>query len=169
MEIVRHSTTQRPAAAHRRAAPDVAAPALHYKAALQNNVEAQFQLGVAFKRGRGVTANATEAAKWFALSAGQGHAKAQYQMGQMCAEGRGLPKDERSAVHWHKMAAKQEHQWAMYQLGVLYRDGPPALQSASLARAWFTRAAEHGNEKAAQALKEMRVSRDMSRSGVGGR
>ena len=56
------------------------------KAALQNHIEAQNQVAVAFKRGFGVVADSAEAAKWFAIAAGQGHAKAQYQMGQACAQ-----------------------------------------------------------------------------------
>ena len=52
------------------------ATALYMKAALQNHIEAQFQVAVAFKRGFGVVADSASAAKWFAIAAGQGHAKA---------------------------------------------------------------------------------------------
>ncbi len=53
---------------------------------------------------------------------------------------------------------------AQYQLAVLHRKGAGVLRSAARAREWYTRAAESGNPKAAQA---MQVSRERMAASVG--
>ena len=144
------------------------AAAFYMKAALQNHVEAQFQVAVALKRGCGVVANSAEAAKWFAIAAGQGHAKAQYQMGEACAKGAGVPKDARESARWHHRAAEQGHHWSMYKLGEMHQEGVDVARSAGEARKWYERAAERGNPKAPEALSRLEVRRE-HRHGVAGR
>jgi TPR repeat protein len=47
------------------------------KAAEQGHASAQYNLGMMYLKGQGVTHNYQEAAKWFQKAAEQGHAKAQ--------------------------------------------------------------------------------------------
>ena len=51
------------------------------QAAEQGHVEAQFKLGTAYSKGKGVAKNLEEAAKWYKMAAEQGHAKAQFKLG----------------------------------------------------------------------------------------
>ena len=55
----------------------------------------------------------------------------------------------------------------MYKLGELYEKGAGVLRSAAKAREWYTRAAESGNPKAAQALQAMEVSKERMAAAVG--
>ena len=50
-------------------------------AAEQGDADAQFNLGVLYKNGRGVAVDAVKAALWFRLAADQGHASAQFSLG----------------------------------------------------------------------------------------
>jgi TPR repeat protein len=47
----------------------------------QGNAKAQFNLGVMYAKGLGVSQDYKEAAKWFRKSAEQGHENAQYNLG----------------------------------------------------------------------------------------
>ena len=78
-----------------------------YTDALRGETIAQFQTGVMFERGLGVTKNEAEAAKWYKKSAEQGHIDAQYNLGIMYASGRGVHQDEGQGMMWLALAAKQ--------------------------------------------------------------
>ena len=71
------------------------------KAAEQGHTEAQFNLGVCYASGRGVTKNEAEAVKWYRKSADQGFANAQYNLGVCHEYGTGVPKDlVESYAYW---------------------------------------------------------------------
>ena len=68
---------------------------------------AETVLGSAYYRGRGVTQNDSEAAKWFRLAADKGNAAARFTLGVMYGEGRGVPQDYAEAARWYRRAAEQ--------------------------------------------------------------
>ena len=54
---------------------------------------AQFNLGVVYGTGQGVSQDLAEAMRWTRLAADQGHAKAQHVLASAYATGEGAPKD----------------------------------------------------------------------------
>ncbi len=85
----------------------IAAEAQFRALAEQDDARAQYNLGVLYERGLGVTKNYGEAVKWYSLAAQKGLAAAQYNLGLMYLDGRGLPQDDLSAYVWFGLAAKQ--------------------------------------------------------------
>jgi hypothetical protein len=57
------------------------------------NPRAEAIVGLAYYRGRGVTHDDTEAAKWLRRAADKGDAPARFTLGVMYGEGRGVPQD----------------------------------------------------------------------------
>jgi TPR repeat protein len=73
--------------------------------AAQGDASAQFNLGVMYDLGQGVTQDYVEAVKWYRLAAAQGNAGAQGFLGSMYATGRGVPQDYAEAAKWSRLAA----------------------------------------------------------------
>ena len=75
----------------------------------QDDVEAQYILGVMYAEGRDVPQDDAEAGAWFHRAAEQGHASAQYSLGVMYDTGCRVPQDtptERPARNWNTKAIK---------------------------------------------------------------
>lgn len=81
-------------------------------AAEDGDASGQFALGVAHELGRGVAANAEQAAAWYRKAAAQGNPRAQACMGYLYAEGKGLDRDPARAVYWRAKAARQGNRYA---------------------------------------------------------
>ena len=67
----------------------------------QGVADAQYNLGVCYANGIGVTKDEAEAVKWYHKSAEQGVADAQYNLGVCYNHGTGVTKDEAEAVKWY--------------------------------------------------------------------
>ena len=66
----------------------------YFRLAEQGNALAQYNLGLKYQNGQGVSEDQQEAFKWYELSAKQGHPQAQANLGRMYEKGQGeLPKD----------------------------------------------------------------------------
>lgn len=78
-------------------------------AAERGDADAQFNLGLCYYNGWGVSKNYVEAARWFRKSADQGYAKAQYNLGYCYYIGNGVAKNCVEAVRWFRKAARQGH------------------------------------------------------------
>ena len=63
------------------------------RAVEQGLSEAQYNIGVMYIEGKGVSQNYTEALKWFNKAAKQNDPKAQYNLGVIYASGVGVPQD----------------------------------------------------------------------------
>ena len=73
----------------------------------QGHAGVQYNLGVMYDSGRGITEDDAEAVRWYRLSAEQGHVGAQYNLGVMYASGEGVPEDIVLAYMWWNVAAAQ--------------------------------------------------------------
>jgi TPR repeat protein len=71
----------------------------------QGNADAQYNLGVMYRKGEGVPQDYKEAVNWYRKSADQGYASAQYFLGSMYATGRGVLQDNIYAHMWFNIAA----------------------------------------------------------------
>jgi TPR repeat protein len=78
------------------------------KAAEQNDVDAQCNLGCCYNDGRGVAKDAVEAVKWYRKAAEQNDAGAQLNLGCCYAKGEGVTKDYVEAYKWFDLASSQD-------------------------------------------------------------
>jgi TPR repeat protein/uncharacterized RDD family membrane protein YckC len=96
---------------------------LTQKAAYNGNIIAQYNLGIMYLNGFGVTKNETTAAQWFNESANRGYIQAQYSLGIMYLNGFGVTKNETTAAHWFQIASDKEYVPATYNLAWMYSSG----------------------------------------------
>ncbi len=73
----------------------------------KGNANAQFRLGVVYRKGRGVPQDYAEAMGWWRKAAEHGNATAQNNLGIMYYRGRGVPKDYVQAHMWNILAASR--------------------------------------------------------------
>jgi len=73
---------------------------------------AQFNLGMIYDTGEGVTKDAAEAVKWYRKAADQGLAAAQFNLGVMYANGEGVTKDNMEAYKWLLLAGAKGDEMA---------------------------------------------------------
>ncbi len=114
----------------------------------ENFAAAEFNLGVSYATGQGVTKNETEAVKWFRKAAGQNFAKAQFNLGLCYEGGHGVTKDVVEAAKWFRQAADQNLDVAQYILGDCYAKGQGVAKDEAEAVKWIALAAAQGMEEA---------------------
>ena len=114
----------------------------------QGDAKAQYNLGVMYGNGEGVTQDDKEAVKWYRKSAEQGNAIAQYNLGVMYANGEGVTQDYKEAVKWYRKSAEQGHARAQFALGVKYAMGQGVLLDDVYAHMWFNIAVSNGDDDA---------------------
>ena len=77
-----------------------------YRAAAERgDKEAQYNLGVCYNNGYGVTKDFTQAVYWFRKAAEQGDATAQYNLGVCYEYGQGVPENKNHALYWYEKVA----------------------------------------------------------------
>ena len=113
-------------------------------AARRGLAEAQYELGVAYDRGLGVTQNHATAAGWYHRAAEQGLTDAQYNLATLYDEGLGTPRDVGQAREWYIRAADAGEPRAMNNLGYLYEKGIAGVRDYGKAVVWYRRAARQG-------------------------
>jgi hypothetical protein len=82
------------------------AAGLFYPLAEKGDARAQYNLGLLYASGLGVTHDYQAALKWHRLAAKQGHAGAQGELARMYAKGEGVPQDYVRAHMWYSVAAE---------------------------------------------------------------
>ncbi len=125
------------------------------KAAEQGLATAQFNLGVCYDYGKGVSQDYNEAVKWYRKAAEQGHASAQCSLGFCYNYGQGVPQDYNEAIKWYKKAAEQGHAYAQNNLGACYKNGQGVPKDRKKAIELFQKSAEQGHELAIKNLKRL--------------
>ena len=108
------------------------------KAADQGYAQAQSNLGVMYREGRGgLPQSDALAVEWYRKAADQGYAEAQYNLGVMYELGQGgLPQSDALAVEWWRKAAHQGEALAQYNLGAAYANGQGVPQNFPEALRW---------------------------------
>ncbi len=113
------------------------------------NAEAQHNLAMLYRAGKGVKKDLASSLKWFRRAAEQGIADAQYYLGYMYDNGEAVEKSAQYAFIWYRKAAEQGHGLAQINLGVLYVSGEPSVpQDVEQAYLWFHVAAAQGYKAA---------------------
>jgi len=116
----------------------------------QGDARAQYNLGVLYRKGRGVPQDDVQARQWYEKAAAQGQAKAQYNLGTLYLNGGGVPKDYQQALRWFRMAADQGEALAQTKIGIMYDDGQGVPHDFVQAHKWYNLAATNGDKPAAE-------------------
>ncbi len=103
---------------------------------------AQYQLGVCYANGDGVTKDMQEAVKWYTISAKLGQVEAQINLAGCYHYGEGVDKNLQEAVRWYRKAADQGYAYAQYNLGLLYQNGEGVVKDLIYAYMWLDLASE---------------------------
>ncbi|MCL2139303.1 MAG: sel1 repeat family protein, partial [Treponema sp.] len=98
--------TKAAAQGHEEAKLKIAAENL-LKKAEQGDINAQYELGLLYENGKGVSKDSVKAAEWFGKAAEQGNASAQYELGLLYESGQGVSKDSNKAAELFAKAAAQ--------------------------------------------------------------
>ena len=114
-------------------------------AADQGNANAQYNLGLMYYNGYGLTKDYVEAVKWYRKAADQGNAKAQHNLGYMYYNGIGVKKDYVEAAKWYRKAAEQGNAKSQHNLGYMYSNGYGVTQDYAEALKWYRKAADQEN------------------------
>ncbi|OYQ28295.1 hypothetical protein CHU93_09285 [Sandarakinorhabdus cyanobacteriorum] len=113
--------------------------------------DAMFNMGQAYKLGRGVTMDKAIARDWYRRAAVKGHLPAQANLGILLFQAT----EKAEAVRWLKAAADRGEMRAQYVLGIVHWNGDGAAKSMPLAYAYLVRAAAQGLPEATKALNEL--------------
>ena len=116
----------------------------------QGDARAQYDLGVLYRKGRGVPQDDVQARQWYEKASAQGQAKAQYNLGTLYLNGSGVPKDYQQALRWFRMAADQGEALAQTKIGIMYDDGQGVPHDFVQAHKWYNLAATNGDKPAAE-------------------
>jgi TPR repeat protein len=112
------------------------------------NAEAQHNLAMLYRDGKGVKKDLATSAGWFRRAAEQGIADAQFYLGYMYDNGEGLTQSQHYAYVWYRKAAEQGLGLAQINLGVMYAAGSGVPQDLEQAYVWFHLAAVQGYKAA---------------------
>lgn len=115
--------------------------------AVKGDVAAQFNLGMMYVRGEGVSQDYKEAAKWLRNPAEQGYDVAQFTLGEIYAGGKGVDQDYGEAASWYLRAAEQGNAQAQRRIGLMYTEGKGVRYSPRDAERWLRKAAGQGDAK----------------------
>ena len=97
---------------------------------------AQYNLGILYFTGQGVSQNLEEAFKWTKEAAEQGHLNAQFNLGSLYLDGQGTETDISEGVNWFTRAAKSGHDNSAYSLAKMYQEGDFIDSDLIQAHAW---------------------------------
>jgi localization factor PodJL len=124
--------------------PEAVGPERLRNAAAAGDATALFEVASRYAEGRGVSANAAEAAKWYKLAAERGMAIAQFRIASLYERGEGVEQSRMAAAEWYRRAAEQGNVRAMHNLAVMLSEGIGGPADFKEASRWFIMAADHG-------------------------
>jgi cell division septation protein DedD len=128
-----------------------AAVAIWRPLAEKGDADAQFNLGQAYRLGRGVPTNLSAAKTWFGRSANQGHLDAQTTLGLLLFQNG----DQVEGLKWLKQAAAKGEPRALLVYGTALVNGDGVAQDPVLGYAYVNRSAAQGLEPARQTLAQL--------------
>ena len=115
------------------------------------DADAQFNLGQAYRLGRGVPLNLSMAQSWFEKAAGTGHLDAATTLGLLLFQNG----NQAAGLKWLKQAAEQGEPRALLVYGTALYNGDGVTQDRLLGYAYVSRAAEQGLGPAKDTLEQL--------------
>ena len=113
--------------------------------------DAEFNLGQAYRLGRGVPTNLSAAKTWFERAANQGHIDAQTTLGLLLFQNG----EQADGLKWLKKAADQGEPRALLVYGTALVNGDGVTQNPVLGYAFVSRAAAQGLQPAKATLDQL--------------
>lgn len=117
----------------------------------ERKADAAFEMGMRYKNGDGVEANAEMAIAYFKIAAELGHMLAQMAVGSYYY----ALNDCYEAIKWISMAAELGNAEALFNLGVFYMEGMGCDQDMELSAKYFHRAARRRHPEAQYAYGDL--------------
>lgn len=117
----------------------------------KGDADAEFNLGQAYRLGRGVPINLAAAKTWFERAANQGHVDAETTLGLLLFQNG----DQAEGLKWLKKAADQGEPRAQLVYGTALVNGDSVTQDPTLGYAYVSSAAASGLEPARDTLKQL--------------
>jgi len=114
----------------------------YYQLAEQGDANAQYNLGVCFENGKGVTKDVTQAINWYRKAAEQCNVDAECKLGQLFCYS--AIKDNVEIVDWVRRAAEQGYAKAQCSMGIYCYYGHGVTKDRVQAVSWYHKAAEQG-------------------------
>ncbi len=118
--------------------------------------DAQFNVGVLYIEGKGVSIDRGEAVFWFEKAAVQGHPEAQYNLGHLLLEEKGDVERIGEGIEWWRKSAEQGFAIAQYNYGRAVFYGIGVEQNRPAAKDWIEKAVAAGNKRAQAFLDEQK-------------
>src|SRR3954453_2744330 len=128
-----------------------AAVAIWRPLAEKGDADAEFNLGQAYRLGRGVPTNLAAAKTWFERAGSQGHVDAQTTLGLLLFQNG----DQAEGLKWLKQAAEQGEPRALLVYGTALYNGDAVTQDRVLGYAYVSRAAAQGLAPAKETLAQL--------------
>jgi len=134
--------------------------------AVRGDRVAQFNLGLMYEKGRGISRDMNRAIIWYRRSASQGYADAQNNLGRIYFTGDGVKEDYKEALTLFHAAAEQGVAWSHFFLGMIFAGGGGGIEPNPVeAYKWLTLASSlHAERKAREdaLLSRADVARKLS-------
>jgi hypothetical protein len=105
---------------------------------------AQFDLGLSYLMGSGVSRSDDQSIKYIRASADRGFAPAQTAIGNFYETGELVLSDPQQAIAWYKKAAAQNDKISLLSLGRMYYTGYKVTRDLDEAAKWLQRSADQG-------------------------
>lgn len=128
-----------------------AAVAIWRPLAEKGDADAAFNLGQAYRLGRGIPTNLSAAKSWFERAAAKGHIDAQTTLGLLLFQNN----EQKDGLRWLKAAAEQGEARALLVYGTALFNGDSVTQDPVLGYAYVSRAAAQGFAPARETLAEL--------------
>jgi TPR repeat protein len=113
-----------------------------------NNLVSQFNLGVMYRSGLGVSKDEEEAFYWFLRSAENGYEKAQTIVATYLLEGKHVERDYIMALHWLRLAMSEGNAESYYYTSIIYKDGLGVDANANTSLDYLKTSANLGYDQA---------------------
>lgn len=123
--------------------------------AAQGDAEAQYQLGLAHRDGKGAKRSAVDAAAWFAIAAGNGVAPAAVELARAYEQGAGVARNQAEAARWWYRAGELGDETARARFLALLLAGETGGFAGPAAVQWLEPAAQGGDVRAILGLGEI--------------
>lgn len=119
-----------------------------FRAAMEGNSLAQYNLGVCYYNGQGVHPSYEKAVKWYLQGAERGDPSSLFNLGICFVKGQGLLKSYKNGAFCYQLAAEQGEASAQYQLGVCYYNGQGVPKCYQQATEWYLASSNQGHASA---------------------
>ena len=131
------------------------------------NVDAQYDVGEMYEKGKGTEKDMAKAFEWYEKAAEQGDIKAAYRIGVAYLKGKGVNKDNEKAHKYLKRSADKGYARAQYYMGVIYEKGLGVSQDYDTALSWYNKSKKAGYRPADERIsmvKELRSDEERAQA-----